>query len=83
MTQSGRLGVSPDRCRAGDDIVRLIGGKATFLRRREGHGRYELIGETYVHGRTKSDGLQDGHSICLEGVTPGRNASAFNLIGPS
>jgi Heterokaryon incompatibility protein (HET) len=50
VTMSGRLGSMPARARKGDKICVLYGGKVLYVIRPFGIGKYQHIGQCYVHG---------------------------------
>jgi hypothetical protein len=68
VTKSGYIGMVPRRCRNGDIVCVLYGGKVPFILRKceEPFGRsdqgdrYQLVGEAYVHGLMDGQGLEKG-----------------------
>lgn len=67
--KSGRVALVPGGARAGDQVVLLKGGRVPFvLRRKEGEGVYELVGEAYVHGIMSGEVWDEEacREICLE-----------------
>lgn len=49
ITKRGRLAWCSESCRVGDRVVVLGGGKVPFVLRRLEGGRYQLLGDAYVH----------------------------------
>ncbi|KAK5744570.1 hypothetical protein LTR17_001965 [Elasticomyces elasticus] len=49
-TERRYLGYGPDSIRIGDQVWILAGGKVPFILRPKVNGRFELVGEAYVHG---------------------------------
>lgn len=69
VTSKGYLGLGPQHLQA-DDVVSIIQGAVTpFILRPTGDGRYQLVGEAYVHG------IMDG-----EALTPETKMDVIELI---
>ncbi|KAK3658343.1 hypothetical protein LTR56_001754 [Elasticomyces elasticus] len=49
-TERRYLGYGPDSVQIGDQVWILAGGKVPFILRPKVNGRFELVGEAYVHG---------------------------------
>lgn len=49
-TSKDQLGLGPESMREGDEVWALVGADAPFVLRRKEDGRYNLVGEAYVHG---------------------------------
>lgn len=56
-TTAGRFGWAPDQARAGDCICVLYGGSVPFVLRPVEHGRFEVVGDAYLHGRMFGEGM--------------------------
>lgn len=50
VTKKGYMGLCPRSTRLGDKVVVLFGGRTPFILRKARKGRYEFLGECYVHG---------------------------------
>ncbi|KAK5652629.1 hypothetical protein OQA88_10222 [Cercophora sp. LCS_1] len=62
------LGLGPADAREGDEIWALGGAKTPVVLRRAGRGRFEFLGEAYVHGMMHGEALErrpDVESIAL------------------
>jgi len=57
LSKSGFMGLSPIATCKGDVICIILGGVTPFVLRPASHGRYQLVGECYVHG------IMDGESM--------------------
>ncbi|KAF4944325.1 hypothetical protein FGADI_12779 [Fusarium gaditjirri] len=57
-TDMGLVGYVPKRARRGDLVVILYGSKVPFVVREEQHGRYSLIGECYMDGIMRGEGIR-------------------------
>ncbi|KAK3358843.1 heterokaryon incompatibility protein-domain-containing protein [Lasiosphaeria hispida] len=60
-TEKGRLGQGPKSLREGDEAWILAGGRTPYILRPRQDGRYDLLGEAYVHGAM--------HGAAVEGVS--------------
>jgi hypothetical protein len=62
-TLTNRLGTGPRDAQLGDVIVLVEGFNVPYLLRRARDGKFELIGETYIHGLRVEEILEDtrGH----------------------
>jgi hypothetical protein len=49
-TKSGYMGLGPFACKSGDVAVVLLGGELCFVLRPVETGKFELVGDAYVHG---------------------------------
>ncbi len=49
-TEGGYIGMAPNAARKGDKVCLLLGCRVPVLLRERDQGRYELIGDVYVHG---------------------------------
>lgn len=49
-TEHHKLGLGPVSARCGDEIWILNGAKYPFVLRQRGSGKFEVVGEAYVHG---------------------------------
>jgi len=56
----GRLGLAPPSAMTGDVIAILFGCNVPVVLREVNKGKYEVIGECYVHG------LMDGEAISMD-----------------
>jgi len=59
VTKSGLVGLGPASMQPGDKLVYIDGARLLFVLRQRGQ-EYELIGETYLHGRMNGELLNDG-----------------------
>lgn len=65
------LGTGPQEAQAGDAIMLIDGASVPYILRRGDDGKYQLIGETYVHGLDLKEGLNKAEaqgklqSICI------------------
>lgn len=50
ISSRGYYGLGDESLQAGDVVCLLFGGDSPFLSRETDEGRYELVGEAYVHG---------------------------------
>ena len=55
-TERGYIGLGPPHCRPGDLVCILFGGEVPFVLRPVG-GRYQLVGDAYVHGIMEGEAL--------------------------
>jgi hypothetical protein len=58
QTDMGLVGYVPMRARRGDLVVVLYGSKVPFVVREKGRGRYSLIGECYMDGIMRGEGIR-------------------------
>lgn len=58
MTRKGYIGLGPGLVQKGDSIVVLLGGSTPYAIRPNGTSKYELLGESYVHGIMFGEALQ-------------------------
>lgn len=56
VTERGHIGMAPELSEVGDKIVLLHGMEVPYLMR-GGSGRYQLVGDAYVHGIMDGEGL--------------------------
>jgi hypothetical protein len=69
--KSTMLGTGPEEAQANDSIVLIDGASVPYILRRVEDGKYQLIGEAYVHGMDLKEGLIDARarkemeSICI------------------
>lgn len=57
-TATGHMGLGPRTAQVGDLVYLLLGGEGPFiLRPKEQTGTFQFIGECYVHGLMKGEGL--------------------------
>lgn len=59
VTNGGLCGMVPERAEPGDAICVILGCAVPLVLKRRGHGRFELVGECYIHG------LMDGEALDL------------------
>ncbi|KAG5771608.1 hypothetical protein H9Q72_001914 [Fusarium xylarioides] len=57
-TDMGLVGYVPMRARQGDLVVVLYGSKVPFVVREKGHGRYSLVGECFMDGIMRGEGMR-------------------------
>ncbi|KAF2809785.1 uncharacterized protein BDZ99DRAFT_36344 [Mytilinidion resinicola] len=62
ITEDGHLRLGPGALDVGDDVAVLLGGGTPFVickvpedNEQENHNRYQLVGESYVHGIMKGE----------------------------
>lgn len=58
-TEGGKIGLAPAAAMLGDKICPLLGGQVLYVLRERGEGKWEFVGECYVHG------LMDGEALGL------------------
>ncbi|KAF5975672.1 heterokaryon incompatibility protein 6, OR allele [Fusarium bulbicola] len=58
-TDMGLVGYVPMRARRGDLVVILYGSKVPFVVREKGHGKYSLVGECYMDGIMRGEGISN------------------------
>ena len=56
-TEKGYIGLGPPHCRPGDIVCILFGGEVPFVLRPV-EGRYQLVGDAYVHGIMEGEALR-------------------------
>jgi hypothetical protein len=57
-TDMGLVGYVPMRAKRGDLVVVLYGSKVPFVVREQEHGRYSLVGECYMDGIMRGEGIR-------------------------
>ncbi|KAG5745299.1 hypothetical protein H9Q70_012013 [Fusarium xylarioides] len=57
-TDMGLVGYVPMRARKGDLVVVLYGSKVPFVVREKEHGRYSLVGECFMDGIMRGEGMR-------------------------
>jgi len=60
-TDGGRMGLVPAAASLGVRIYILFGGQVLYALRERGEGKWEFLGECYVHG------LMDGEALSSRG----------------
>lgn len=60
LTKKGYIGLGPAATSEGDYVCLLFGGQTPYLIRANGDGRWEFVGESYVHGIMDGEGIRDG-----------------------
>jgi hypothetical protein len=69
--KSNMLGTSPEEAQANDSIVLIDGASVPYVLRQVEDGKYQLVGEAYVHGMDVGEQLKDARvrremeSICI------------------
>ncbi|KAF2108930.1 heterokaryon incompatibility protein-domain-containing protein [Lophiotrema nucula] len=58
-TASGRVGLGPPYTQQGDMVCVLFGGSVPYLLHDRKNGSHSFVGETYVHGIMRGEGLYD------------------------
>ena len=67
VTQKGYLGLAPDRAEEGNYVVLVKGGRVPLVLRRKDKGeRWELLGDSYVHGIMHGEGFEEGRCVDIE-----------------
>jgi hypothetical protein len=66
-TERGRLGLAPGSAKPGDSVAFIRNSRVPFTIRRVEGGRYELVGEAYIHGLMNGELAKDG-PIALEEI---------------
>ena len=61
-TQDGYLALVPGDTEVGDRVFLLKGGRVPVVLRRREEGRWEVVGEAYVHGVMKGEAWDEGTS---------------------
>jgi hypothetical protein len=61
VTEKGYMGLTPARAKVGDLLCILLGGVAPFVIRPVENGKFELIGNAYIHG------VMNGEAIAVLG----------------
>ncbi|OCL11408.1 hypothetical protein AOQ84DRAFT_269871, partial [Glonium stellatum] len=56
-TKMGYMGIGPAACEIGDIVCVLFGGQVLYVLRPRNNGKYEFVGECYIHG------LMDGQAV--------------------
>jgi hypothetical protein len=68
ISKKGYIGMAPEFANPGDAICIIFGAIAPYILRRHPDKRYELMGETYVHGIMDGEAMQMGleeEEFCL------------------
>jgi hypothetical protein len=60
LSEQGYVGLAPSHAEAGDVIVIIYGAIVPFILREVGNGRYNLVGEAYVHGIMDGEYIENG-----------------------
>ncbi len=58
-TKRGFIGMGPECMQQGDVIAIIIGLSAPMILRKFGDGKYEIVGEAYVHGIMDGEAMDD------------------------
>jgi hypothetical protein len=69
VTTKGYVGLAPNHVQEKDVVVIFQGGKFPYTLRKNDNGRYELIGETYLHGVMYGEFINSDMKVekfCLE-----------------
>lgn len=56
-TEGGKIGLAPAAAGLGDKISLFLGGQVLYVLRERGEGKWEFVGECYVHGLMDGEGL--------------------------
>ena len=59
MSHRGYLGVGPAAMSPGDLIAIILGSDTPFVLRTTEQGRYQIVGEAYVHGIMDGELMKD------------------------
>jgi len=68
ISKKGYIGMAPEFASPGDAICVILGAIAPYILRRHPDKRYELMGETYVHGIMDGEAMEMGleeEEFCL------------------
>ncbi|KAF2812494.1 uncharacterized protein BDZ99DRAFT_558523 [Mytilinidion resinicola] len=56
-TVDGYIGTAPDGVKAGDEVCLLLGSYSPIIIRAAGFGRFQVVGEAYIHGLEDAKGI--------------------------
>jgi hypothetical protein len=65
-TERGRLGLAPNSTKPGDSVAFVRNSRVPFTIRRVEGGRYELVGEAYIHGLMNGEIAKEGPIVLEE-----------------
>jgi hypothetical protein len=60
MDESGNLGLGPSSTKKGDVVAFIRNARVPFILRKAQEGRYELVGEAYIHGFMHGEIAREG-----------------------
>jgi hypothetical protein len=66
ISEKGLLGLGPKDTNAQDIVCIFLGGNVPFVLRARDDGKYQLVGECYVHGVMDGEALKDMDNNTLE-----------------